>query len=157
YALGMTWLAVPLWGNAKGLSGAELGVLFSLPAVLQLAINLLGGAYVDRMGGKRVMLASCVLMAGGAVAMAFAQGFATLFAAQVILVLARAAFWPANWSIAAELPGERGVQAGRLNAVSSAGQILGNACCGFVLALGGFELTFGLLAGLAMLALLLGF
>ena len=43
YALGMTWLAVPLYAASKGLSGAELGVLFSLPAVLQLAINLLGG------------------------------------------------------------------------------------------------------------------
>ena len=116
---------------------------------------LLGGAYVDRMGGKRVMLASCVLMAAGAAAMAFARDFATLFAAQMILVLARATFWPANWSIAAELPGERGVQAGRLNAVSSAGQILGNGSCGFVLALGGFGLAFGLLTALAVGALLL--
>jgi len=157
YGLGMTWLAVPLWAHAKGLSGAELGLLFSLPAILQLAINLLGGAYVDRMGGKSVMLVSCVLMAAGAVAMSFAQGFATLFLAQMVLVLARATFWPANWSIAAELPGERGVQAGRLNAVSSAGQILGNGSCGFVLALGGFQVAFGLLAGLALGALLLTF
>jgi len=153
FGLGMTWLAVPLFGHAKGLSGAELGVLFSLPAVLQLLINLVGGAYVDRMGGRRVMLASCVLMAAGAAAMAFARDFASLFAAQMVLVLARATFWPANWSIAAELPGARGVQAGRLNAVSSAGQILGNGSCGFVLALGGFDLAFGALAGLAMGAL----
>lgn len=155
FGLGMTWLAVPLFGHAQGLSGAELGILFSLPAVLQLAINLVGGAYVDRMGGRRVMLASCVLMAAGAAAMAFAQGFASLFAAQMVLVLARATFWPANWSIAAELPGARGVQAGRLNAVSSAGQILGNGSCGFVLALGGFDVAFGVLAGLALGALLL--
>ena len=156
YALGMTWLAVPLWAASKGLSGAELGVLFSLPAVLQLIINLLGGAYVDRLGGKRIMLASCVLMAAGAAAMPFAWDIGSLFAAQLILVLARATFWPANWAIAAELPGERGVQAGRLNAVSSAGQILGNGACGFVLALGGFTLTFAVLAGLAIGALLMG-
>jgi MFS family permease len=156
YALGMTWLAVPLYAASKGLSGAELGVLFSLPAVLQLAINLLGGAYVDRVGGKRIMLASCVLMAVGAAAMNFAWDFATLFGAQMVLVLARATFWPANWSIAAELPGDRGVQAGRLNAVSSAGQILGNGCCGFVLALGGFQLGFGALVALAVAALLIG-
>jgi MFS family permease len=156
YALGMTWLAVPLWAASKGLSGAELGILFSLPAVLQLAINLLGGAYVDRVGGRRIMLASCVLMAAGAAAMPFAWSFGSLFAAQVVLVLARATFWPANWSIAAELPGERGVQAGRLNAVSSGGQILGNGACGFILAMGGFGLTFAVLAGLAVAALLIG-
>ncbi len=155
FGLGMTWLAVPLYGHAAGLSGAELGVLFSLPAVLQLAINLVGGAYVDRMGGKRVMIASCALMAAGALAMPHAHSFGSLFAAQLILVLARATFWPANWSIAAELPGERGLQVGRLNAVSSAGQILGNGSCGFVLALGGFGVAFGLLAALAAGALLL--
>jgi MFS family permease len=148
YALGMTWLVVPLFAHAKGLSGAELGILFSLPAVAQLAITLVGGAYVDRVGGRRIMLASS--------AMPFAWDFRTLFAAQLILVLARAAFWPANWAIASELPGAHGVQAGRLNAVSSLGQILGNGSCGFVLALGGFHVTFGMLAALAVAALLLG-
>jgi predicted MFS family arabinose efflux permease len=102
------------------------------------------------------MLTSCVLMAAGATAMPFARDFASLFAAQLILVLARATFWPANWSIAAELPGERGVQAGRLNAVSSAGQILGNGACGFILALGGYQLTFAVLTGLAIAALVMG-
>ena len=156
YALGMTWLAVPLFAHSKGLSGAELGILFSLPAVAQLAITLVGGAYVDRVGGRRIMLASSVLLAAGAAAMPFAWDFASIFGAQLILVLARATFWPANWAIASELPGDHGVQAGRLNAVSSAGQILGNGSCGFVLAFGGFPVTFGVLAGLAIAALLLG-
>jgi len=156
YALGMTWLVVPLYGHANGLSGAELGILFSLPAVVQLVITLVGGAYVDRVGGRRIMLASCALLAAGAAAMLFARDFGTLFAAQLILVLARATFWPANWAMASELPGSHGVQAGRLNAVSSLGQILGNSSCGFVLALGGFNVTFGVLAALAVAALLLG-
>ncbi len=157
YALGMTWLVVPLYAASKGLSGAELGILFSLPAIAQIAINLVGGAYVDRLGGRRIMQASALLMAAGAAAMPFATSFAALFAAQLILVLARATYWPANWSLAAELPGERGVQAGRLNAVSGLGQILGNSTCGFVLALGGYPTTFAVLSGLAMAALLFGF
>jgi predicted MFS family arabinose efflux permease len=102
------------------------------------------------------MLGSCVLLAAGSLAMPFAWDFKTLFAAQLILVLARATFWPANWAIASELPGSHGVQAGRLNAASSGGQILGNGCCGFVLALGGFSVTFGVLAALAAGAFLLG-
>jgi MFS family permease len=156
YALGMTWLVVPLYAASKGLSGGELGLLFSLPAIVQLAINLVGGAYVDRVGGRRIMLGSSVLLAAGAAAMPFAYDFATLFSAQLILVLARATFWPANWAIASELPGDRGVQAGRLNAVSGLGQILGNSSCGFVLALGGYSVTFAVLGGLAVGALVLG-
>ncbi|HLX79759.1 MAG TPA: MFS transporter [Burkholderiales bacterium] len=156
YGLGMTWLVVPLYAYSKGLSGAEIGVLFSLPSIAQLVINLVGGAYVDRFGGRRIMQASSVLLAAGAAAMPFATGFGTLFAAQLVLVLARATFWPANWSIAAELPGARGVQAGRLNAVSSLGQILGNSSCGFILALGGFGATFAVLSSFAVAALLIG-
>ncbi len=157
YGMGMTWLVVPLYAYSKGLSGAEIGILFSLPSIAQLAINLVSGACVDRFGGKRIMLASSVLLAAGAAAMPFAESFWSLFFAQSILVLARATFWPANWSIAADLPGERGVQAGRLNTVTNLGQILGNGSCGFILAFGGFNATFSVLAAMAVAALALGF
>ena len=156
YGLGMTWLVVPLYAYSKGLSGAEIGILFSAPSIAQLAINLIGGAYVDRFGGRRIMLASSFLLAAGAAAMPYTDGFWPLFFAQLVLVLARATFWPANWSIAADLPGERGVQAGRLNAITNLGQILGNGCCGFILAYGGFGATFSVLAGMGVVALLLG-
>src|SRR5579885_3704418 len=75
YGLGMTWLVVPLYAHAQGLTGAQLGILFSAPATVQLAVNLLGGALVDRVGGRRIMLASAALLASGAAAMPFAQGF----------------------------------------------------------------------------------
>lgn len=156
YGLGMTWLVVPLYAYFKGLSGAEIGVLFSLPSIAQLAINLIGGAYVDRFGGKRIMLASSFLLAAGAAAMPFARDFWTLFGAQTILVLARATYWPATWSIVADLPGGRGVQAGRLNATTNLGQILGNGSCGFILAFGGFDMSFAVLAATALGSLALG-
>src|SRR5262245_21485701 len=75
YALGMTWLAVPLYAHHLGLSGAEIGILFSLPVVAQVAVNLVGGAYVDRFGGKSVMMASSLLFAGGAFVFLFAKDF----------------------------------------------------------------------------------
>jgi DHA1 family multidrug resistance protein-like MFS transporter len=138
YGLGMTWLVVPLYAVEQGLSAAEIGWLFSLPVVAQIVINLVGGAYTDRVGGHRVMLAACVLMSAGAVALLYAGGFWTLFLGQGVLVVSRAAFWPANWAIATDLPGDRGTQVGRLNSATYLAQILGNASCGFVLAAGGF-------------------
>ncbi|MBC7803138.1 MAG: MFS transporter, partial [Candidatus Parcubacteria bacterium] len=81
YSLGMTWLVVPLYAYSKGFSGAELGMLFSLPSIAQLVLNLVGGAYVDRFGGKRMVLVSCFLMAAGALAMPHAEAFWALFAA----------------------------------------------------------------------------
>jgi len=155
YGLGMTWLAVPLYAHAQGLSGAEIGVLFSAPVAAQIAINLLGGAYVDRVGGRLIVLASCWLLALAGLELVFAQGFWALFAGQLLLVVARAAFWPANWSMATELPGDRSVQVGRLNAVTNLGQILGNASCGFILATAGFDASFLVLAAMGVASALL--
>lgn len=150
----MTWLAVPLYAHSQGLSNAEIGVLFAAPVLAQAPLNLVGGAYTDRIGGRRLMLASCWAQCVAAAWLAFAQGFWMLLAGQLALVLSRAAFWPANWSMASELPGARGVQLGRLNAVTNVGQILGTALSGFLLAGAGFRATFAVLAGSALLAYL---
>jgi MFS family permease len=156
YGLGMVWLAVPLYAHHLGLSGAQIGLLFSLPVVFQIAVNLVGGAYVDRLGARRIMLAASLLSTLGAAVLYAADGFWSLFAAQLVLGLSRATFWPANWSLATELPGDRSVQAGRLNATTSFGQIAGNGTCGFVLATAGFGASFMLMGALGLAAWTLG-
>lgn len=146
FGLGMTWLAVPLYAASQGLSNAEIGALFAAPVIAQAPLNLVGGAYTDRIGGRRIMLGSCWATVAAGTWFIFAQGFWMLLAGQLVLILSRAAFWPATWAMATELPGTRGVQLGRLNAVTNTGQILGTAVCGFSLAMLGFEATFAALA-----------
>lgn len=151
--LGMTWLAVPLYAYAQGMSNAEIGILFAVPVLAQAPLNLVGGAYTDRIGGRRILLGSCVASIGAGVWFMFAQGFWMLLVGQAAFVLARAAFWPATWAMASELPGARGVQLGRLNAVTNTGQIVGTALCGFMLAAAGFRFTFAALAATGVVAL----
>src|ERR1051326_6820005 len=152
----MTWLVVPLYAASQGLSNAQIGVLFSLPVLVQAALNLLGGAYTDRVGGRRIMLASCWVMAVAALWFMLAKGFWMLLAGQVGLILARAAFWPATWAMASELTGNRGVELGRLNAVTNVGQIAGAGLCGFLLAATTFNATFGTLAATGGVAFAVG-
>ena len=142
----MTWLAVPLYARALGLSNAQVGALIALPIFAQAVLNLVGGAYTDRIGGRRIMLGSCWAMALASVWLMFAQGFWMLMVGQLGLVMSRAAFWPATWAMASDLPGERGVQLGRLNALTNMGQIAGTVLCGFLLAATGFSTTFAALA-----------
>lgn len=156
YGLGMTYVVVPLYAHSQGLTGTEIGVLFSIPVFGQVAVNLLGGAYTDRVGGRLIMLVSAWLMAAAAFEFAVARGFWMLFAGQLVMVLSRAAFWPATWSLASEMPGVRGVQMGRLNAVTNLGQIAGTGSCGFILALAGYVPTFLVLAGMGLAAWLFG-
>lgn len=156
FGLGMTWLVVPLYAASQQLSNAQIGTLFSFPIIAQVALNLVGGAYTDRIGGRRIMLASCWMMALAALWFTIAEGFWMLMIGQLGLIVSRAAFWPATWAMASELPGSRGIQLGRLNAVTNLGQIAGVGLCGFLLALGGFGATFGALAATGLIAYLAG-
>jgi MFS family permease len=153
---GMTWLVVPLYAHFQGLSNAEIGALFAAPVLAQAPLNLIGGAYTDRIGGRRIMLGSCLIMTAAALWFIFARGFGMLMLGQLALIFSRAAFWPATWAMASELPGERGVQLGRLNAVTNMGQIVGTVLCGLVLAAGGFAPTFAVLAVIGVLSLVAG-
>lgn len=154
--LGMTWLAVPLYAASQGLSNAEIGALFAVPVFAQAPLNLVGGAYTDRIGGRRIMLASCFVVVASGVWLAVSQGFWMLLAGQIALILSRAAFWPATWAMASELPGERGVQLGRLNAITNFGQIVGTVVCGFVLAAAGFQATFLAFAAIGVISFIAG-
>jgi DHA1 family multidrug resistance protein-like MFS transporter len=154
--LGMTWLLIPLYAASQGLSNAQIGTLFSMPVIAQASLNLVGGAYTDRMGGRRIMLASCWVIVLSALWFMLAEGFWMLLAGQVGLVLARAAFWPATWAMASQLPGNRGIELGRLNAVTNLGQIAGGVLCGFLLAATSFDLTFAALAATGLVAFFAG-
>src|SRR2546428_9716554 len=102
------------------------------------------------------MLGSCWASVLAGVWLMFAHGFWMLVLGQPALILSRAAFWPATWAMASELPGERGLQLGRLNAVTNFGQIVGTVLCGFVLAAAGFQATFAVLAATGIISLFAG-
>ena len=154
--LGMTWLVVPLYAASQGLSNAQIGSLFALPVLAQATLNLVGGAYTDRVGGRRIMLASCWMVVVSGLWFMLAEGFWMLVVGQVGLVLSRAAFWPATWAMASELPGNRGIELGRLNAVTNVGQICGGVVCGFLLAATDFDSTFAVLAATGLVSFFAG-
>ena len=156
FGLGMTWLAIPLYAYQQGLSNAEIGALFAAPVLLQAPLNLAGGAYTDRIGGRRIMLGSCWATVAAGLWFIVAEGFWMLMIGQAVMVVSRAAFWPATWATASELPGARGVQMARLNAITNVGQIAGTGLCGVLLAAAGFEATFATLAAIGAVAFLAG-
>src|SRR5687767_11144206 len=152
----MTWLAIPLYAYYQGLSNAEIGALFAAPVLVQVPLNLAGGAYTDRIGGRRIMLASCWATVAAGLWFIIAEGFWMLMVGQALMVVSRASFWPATWAMASELPGTRGVQMARLNAVTNLGQIAGTGLCGVLLAGAGFETTFAVLAFIGVAAFFAG-
>jgi len=156
FALGMTYPLVPLYAHHLGMSGMGIGTLVALPVIVQISFNLIGGAYTDQVGGRKLMLASFVLTASAGAVYFFAGGFWLLLLAQLLMVMSRAMYWPASWSLGSELPGGRSLQMGRLNAITNVGQIMGMSGAGFSLLWFGFGPSFLLLAAMGALSFALG-
>jgi predicted MFS family arabinose efflux permease len=152
FGLGMTYPLIPLYADSLGMSGITIGTLISLPVILQIAFNLVGGAFTDRIGGRVLVLAACLLMGAGATAYARSSSFGMLLVAQMVMVMSRAMFWPATWTIASSLPGSRSVELGRLNSMTNLGQILGTFAAGLSIACVGFANSFLMLAGVGLTA-----
>src|SRR5260370_33859391 len=102
----MAWLAVPLYAHSQGLSNAEIGALFALPVLAQAPLNLIGGAYSDQIGGRRIMLGSCWATVAAGIWLMFSQNFWMLMVGQLTLILSRAAFCrrPGPWRASCEAP-----------------------------------------------------
>jgi len=79
----------------------------------------------------------------GRIMFAASSSFAGLFAAQIMMIVARAVYWPASWTLVSQLPGERGSLMGTLNAITSFGQIAGTVSAGMIIAGWGFGAGFG--------------
>lgn len=145
-SLGMSHVMIPLYANSLGFSGVEIGTILSAPVVFQVVFNLVGGVWTDRIGGRRLAQFSCFVLALAGLGYAFAATFAELLVAQFLIIVSRAVFWPATWGLASDLPGDRSTQMGRLNSITSAGQIVGTALAGLAIVHVGYAWGFGLLA-----------
>jgi len=146
FALGMSYILVPLYAYELGYSALAIGGILSLPVVAHIVIALVGGAYTDRIGGRRMALGAFFCFAVAGAVFAVSQSFAALLVGQLFLVVSRATFWPAIWSVGSQLPGDRGTQMGRLNAVTNGAQILGTGAAGLLVAVIGFDAGFWVLA-----------
>ncbi|MCX7152137.1 MAG: MFS transporter [Proteobacteria bacterium] len=155
FALGSTYILVPLYALSLGMTGVQIGALVALPVVLQIILNLVGGAFSDRLGGKNLAMASCVMTVLAALLYMVTASLALMFVAQLMMITARAMFWPATWSMASQLPGPSGVQMGRLNGSTNAGQICGTAGAGFIIVEAGFRAGFAAMAAAGLIALIL--
>ena len=159
-ALGMTHILIPLYADHLGFSGVAIGSLVSLPVLVQIGFNLLGGVWTDRLGGKRLAMFSAAMFAVAGVVFAFASTYAALFAAQLCVIVSRAMFWPATWSLGSQLPGDRSRGLGVLNSITNAGQIFGTIVAGLTIAWFGFAAGFwtvALAGGVVAFALMAAF
>ncbi len=155
FAHGLVNVLVPLYSLELGMSGVEIGSLLALPIFLQFVFNLVGGAYVDRVGARNMLHASCIAVTLAAVIFLESTGYAGMLVGYTLFVMSRASFWPANYALGSRLPGDRGRNMGFLNSLSNIGQIAGTALAGMMIWALGFKLSFWITAVSGLAAFLL--
>src|SRR5258708_9350635 len=121
FALGMTQLLIPLYARELGYSGVAIGSLIALPIVVQMIFNLIGGAWTDRIGGMNISLFAFAATAAAGFMFAASSSFAGLFAAQIMMIVARAVYWPASLTLVSQPPRYRRALIGALNRITSFG------------------------------------
>jgi len=102
-----TGLTVPLLvvylHGVRGVAMETVGLLAAVPPAVGLVLLGPVGILVDRIGPRRVQMASLVAATAGAMTMAFVDSVPLAFAARVLTGIGIAAFWPANQSLIADL------------------------------------------------------
>ena len=119
-----------------------IGSLVAIPMGLQIVLNLFGGTWTDRIGGKRISVFAAAAGVVAGLVFAVSASFAGLLAAQLCWMVSRATFWPATWALASQLAGNPAKQFGLLNSVTSIGQMTGTAVAGMLVAVFGFRAGF---------------
>jgi PPP family 3-phenylpropionic acid transporter len=110
----------PLWIKAQGLSESQVGLLFSVGAVLGVIVNPVVGHLADtRPDRKRLLLWLCTSSAIAACALLGAQGFLPVHAAYVATRACSASLIPLSESIAIGNTTRHGFDFGRLRSVGS--------------------------------------
>lgn len=88
--VGVVTPVVVLTATARGLSVADVGLVFSVQAVLVIALELPTGGLADSLGRRGVLLASAVLNVGALLLLTAVQTTAGFVAAFALLAVARA-------------------------------------------------------------------
>jgi MFS family permease len=89
--------------DVRGMSTAVAGLVIAWQAVIGFAIAPLSGALVDRVGPRRVVVVSPLIMACGAAGYALVQVPWQAFATATVLAVGGAAMWPAVSTLMARI------------------------------------------------------
>jgi MFS family permease len=135
-----------------------VGIMLTIAAILSLPMTLVTGILVDRIGTRRVLVASELLLAAGFLGYLLVRTVPALFAAALIATAGDRMFWVAQPTMIAEIagPGEQDRWYGLVGSVRMAGLSIGGLLAGFVISVGSV-LAFQVLAGADALSFLVVF
>jgi MFS family permease len=114
---------IPLWAYTLDPSPWVFGVVFAMPHVLPLFLSIHGGALMDRLGARQVMLFCTALGAAVPLLYPLAPSIAVLIGLQMLLGFSESMGWIGAQTMIGQYMHGRTVYAGRLSAIIRVSQL----------------------------------
>jgi len=147
-------IALALYADMFGTTGTVEGLFGTAFATIQLLIVLPLGRAIDTGNAKRYLLAGLALNVAVFVGFAFIDSVAHVVLMRVFQGLGASLLWITGSTVIGEISPEdsRGQWLGTYNQVGAFSSLAGDVAGGILLATSGFTLTYGVLAGVTVLA-----
>lgn len=146
---------LPLIGDAQaGLGPGELGVIFSIMALINFIIVVPAGWLADRYGRKVLMLPGALLTSAGLAAFIFCNSLFPFLAAAILLGIGTGVVGPAPAAYIADLAPERsrGLAIGLFRTFGDVGGMIGPVFLGWLADVGSFAWALNTNAALVALS-----
>jgi MFS family permease len=130
------FLIIPLWGQQLGLDVAQIGIVVTVGAIVDVSMFVPAGMIMDRFGRKVAAVPSFSLMALGMALIPFSHDFLTLSLVAMLIGLGNGLGSGLMMTLGADLapPGATGEFLGIWRLIGDVGGVLGPVAVGLVAA-----------------------
>jgi multidrug resistance protein len=148
---------LPDFARRLGASPTMIGLLFASFGLTLVAVSVPMGAVSDRVGRRLPLVAGMLALSASTALFAVARSLPLLFVARLIQGAADGVTWVVGFALLADLygPAERGRVMGYVMSGTSVGILIGPSIGGWLYEMGGVELPFAFVAGLALVSAVL--
>lgn len=148
-------IIIPLYGVFAGYSATKIGILISIPGLIQIILRMFVGALSDRYGEKKILALTYCLTILSSLIFAYTLEFLTLVFFQILNGIIRTSFWPTSQSYASRISStESSSILGRLHSFNEGGKIFGVLLAGWAIVNIGYLSSFRLVGILGVLGLI---
>lgn len=135
-------MVIPLWALLQGASPTEIGTLVGARSLLTFFLAIHGGALMDRLGTRRVMMFFAGLTGALAAAYPFLPWFPVMVALQTLIGFASNMGWIGAQTIIAQVTGGDPGQIGRFSFFARIGNVIAPLLMGLLWDVAGPTLSF---------------
>lgn len=135
-------MVIPLWAVLQGVPAAQIGILIGAKSLLTFFLAIHGGALMDRLGTRRLMMFFALVTGGLAALYPALPWFATMVGLQMLIGFAGNMSWIGAQTIIAQVTGGDPGKIGRFSFFARIGNVIAPVLMGLLWDFAGPRISF---------------